>query len=80
MQSSTKTAPDMFGTVDGTAYAQLLHLAHESSEVLPHVQQVVHNECTNLAFSLFSGPGTIVLVVRVVAKPGTKEMEMKKQK
>ena len=52
---------DMFGSVDGAVYAQLL--TQGSSEVLPLVQQVVHNECTNLTFSIFSDSGKVVLVL-----------------
>ena len=58
---------DMFGTVDGAVYAQLLTQGGSGvfGEDLQHVQHVTHNRCTNLKYSILTNPGMVVLVLKV---------------
>ena len=55
---------DMFGTVDGAVYAQLLTQGN-SGEVLQPAQHVTQNECAILKYSILTNPGMVALVLTV---------------
>ena len=54
---------DMFGTVAGSVYAQILPLNNGTLGELQHSQQTNSHKCTQLNYSLFSEPGLVVMAI-----------------
>ena len=52
---------DMFGTVSGSVYAQILPPSNATLGDLQHSQQTNSHKCTELKYSLFSEPGLVVM-------------------
>ena len=52
---------DMFGTVAGSVYAQILQQNNATLGDLQHSQQTNSYKCTELKYSLFSEPGLVVM-------------------
>ena len=58
---SAAVVGDMFGTVAGSVYAQILPPSNATLGDLQHSQQTNSHKCTQLNYSLFSEPGLVVM-------------------